>query len=68
MRFRPMKHDNRLDFEPFWNALAAKGVKTIVFDATSSLSLTPTRVYKSSIGTRSAMSQLEPIARTFCGS
>ena len=25
----------RLDFEPFWNELAANGVKTIVFDATS---------------------------------
>lgn len=35
MRFRPMKHDDRLDFEPFWNALADNGVKTIVFDATS---------------------------------
>ena len=35
MRFRALKHDNRLDFEPFWNALAANGVKTIVFDATS---------------------------------
>jgi predicted AlkP superfamily phosphohydrolase/phosphomutase len=35
MRFYPMKHDHRLDFEPFWNALAGNGVKTIVFDATS---------------------------------
>ena len=35
MRFRPMKHDTRLDFEPFWNALAANGLKTIVFDASS---------------------------------
>ena len=35
MRFRPMKHDDRPDFEPFWNALADNGVKTIVFDATS---------------------------------
>jgi predicted AlkP superfamily phosphohydrolase/phosphomutase len=35
MRFRQMKQDPRLDFEPFWNELAAKGVKTIVFDATS---------------------------------
>ena len=33
MRFRPMQHDERLDFEPFWNALADNGVKTIVFDA-----------------------------------
>jgi len=35
MRFRQMKQDARLDFEPFWNELAAKGVKTIVFDATT---------------------------------
>ena len=35
MRFRQLKQDPRLDFGPFWNELAAKGVKTIVFDATS---------------------------------
>ena len=35
MRFRPMKNDPRLDFEPFWNELAAKGVKSIIFDVTS---------------------------------
>jgi predicted AlkP superfamily phosphohydrolase/phosphomutase len=35
MRFRQIKQDARLDFEPFWNELAAKGIKTIVFDATS---------------------------------
>lgn len=35
MRFRQMKQDERLDFEPFWNELAENGVKTIVFDVTS---------------------------------
>src|SRR5262245_6060226 len=35
MRFRAMKDDPRLDFEPFWNELATKGVKTIIFDVTS---------------------------------
>ena len=35
MCFRQMKGDDRLDFEPFWNDLAEDGVKTIVFDATS---------------------------------
>ena len=35
IRFRPMKHDERLDFEPFWNALADNGVKMIAFGATS---------------------------------
>ncbi len=35
MRFRPMKDNPRLHFEPFWNELAAKGVKTIIFDVTS---------------------------------
>jgi predicted AlkP superfamily phosphohydrolase/phosphomutase len=35
MRFRAIKGDSRLDFEPFWVALAANGIDTIVFDATS---------------------------------
>ena len=35
MRFRPMKDDERLNFKPFWNELAERGVDTIVFDITS---------------------------------
>jgi predicted AlkP superfamily phosphohydrolase/phosphomutase len=35
MRFLQMKDDERLDFKPFWNELADRGVETIVFDITS---------------------------------